>query len=146
MRSITGFTLLAVLALATPALANMGGSSTPEPKQPSGSAEPGSSMVQAHRAAGRARLWRRVQRDREGEEGRGREEGQERGEALPKALERAQKAVENDTAYHEAWNLVGYASRKLGKHDEAVAAYQKCLGCASTTRRRGSISARPISR
>lgn len=44
-----------------------------------------------------------------------------------KALDRALRATENDTTYHEAWNLVGYATRKLGRHPEALAAYARCL-------------------
>ncbi len=44
-----------------------------------------------------------------------------------KALERGEEAVKLDPAYHEAWNLVGYCSRKLGDYDKAFAAYEKCL-------------------
>jgi len=44
-----------------------------------------------------------------------------------KALDRALRATEYDTTYHEAWNLVGYANRKLGKYDQALAAYGHCL-------------------
>src|SRR5215831_3940666 len=34
-----------------------------------------------------------------------------------KALERVENAVSLDPNYAEAWNLVGYASRKLGDYD-----------------------------
>jgi len=44
-----------------------------------------------------------------------------------RALERGEKAVALDARYHEAWNLVGYAARKLKDYDRAVAAYQRCL-------------------
>ena len=44
-----------------------------------------------------------------------------------KALDRALRATEYDTTYHEAWNLVGYSSRKLGKLHDALAAYARCL-------------------
>ncbi len=44
-----------------------------------------------------------------------------------KALEHAQHAADLDAKYHEAWNLVGYCSRKLGDYDKAFAAYDKCL-------------------
>lgn len=44
-----------------------------------------------------------------------------------KALDRALRATEFDSTYHEAWNLVGYSSRKLGKLDAALAAYARCL-------------------
>ncbi len=44
-----------------------------------------------------------------------------------RALERGERAVGLDSTYHEAWNLVGYAARKLGNYDKAFAAYDKCL-------------------
>jgi tetratricopeptide (TPR) repeat protein len=44
-----------------------------------------------------------------------------------KVLERVQDAVALDSTYAEAWNLVGYASRKLGDYDKAFAAYDRCL-------------------
>jgi tetratricopeptide (TPR) repeat protein len=44
-----------------------------------------------------------------------------------KAVDRGRQACEYDPTYHEAWNLVGYASRKLGKYDDALTAYSTCL-------------------
>ena len=44
-----------------------------------------------------------------------------------KALERVQHATELDPNYHEAWNMVGYCSRKLGDYPTAFTAYQKAL-------------------
>ena len=44
-----------------------------------------------------------------------------------KALERGERAVELDANYYEAWNLVGYASRKLGDYPKAFSSYDKCL-------------------
>src|SRR5262249_9122694 len=44
-----------------------------------------------------------------------------------KGLDRVQDAVALDSTYAEAWNLVGYASRKLGDYDKSFAAYQRCL-------------------
>lgn len=44
-----------------------------------------------------------------------------------KALERVENAVSLDPTYAEAWNLVGYASRKLGDYDKSFNAYDKCL-------------------
>lgn len=44
-----------------------------------------------------------------------------------RALERGEKAVTLDEKYAEAWNLVGYAARKLKNYDRAVEAYQRCL-------------------
>lgn len=47
-----------------------------------------------------------------------------------RALDRALRAAELDTAYHEAWNLAGYAARRLGDYDRALAAYGRCLRLA----------------
>jgi tetratricopeptide (TPR) repeat protein len=44
-----------------------------------------------------------------------------------KALDRAERATELDSTYHEAWNLAGYSARKLGNYDKALAAYDHCL-------------------
>src|SRR5207245_8409152 len=44
-----------------------------------------------------------------------------------RALDSAEEAVQLDPKYYEAWNAVGYASRKLGKYDDALKAYGTCL-------------------
>lgn len=44
-----------------------------------------------------------------------------------RAIERAEKSIALDSTYHQAWNLVGYASRKLKDYDRALSAYQRCL-------------------
>lgn len=44
-----------------------------------------------------------------------------------RALERCRRAVQYDERYHEAWNLIGYTSRKLNDYDSAFQAYEKCL-------------------
>jgi tetratricopeptide (TPR) repeat protein len=38
-----------------------------------------------------------------------------------------EQAVQLDPTTHEAWNLLGYTSRKLGNYQEALAAYDKAL-------------------
>lgn len=38
-----------------------------------------------------------------------------------------EQAVQIDPASHEAWNYLGYTSRKLGHYQEALAAYEKAL-------------------
>ena len=48
-------------------------------------------------------------------------------ELYGKALARFKEAVELDATLHEAWNYVGYTSRKLGNYDDALAAYGKAL-------------------
>jgi tetratricopeptide (TPR) repeat protein len=44
-----------------------------------------------------------------------------------KALDRVEHATELDPNYHEAWNMVGYCSRKLGDYPKAFSAYEKAL-------------------
>lgn len=44
-----------------------------------------------------------------------------------KAIEHFKKAVERDPGYHEAWNMLGYSYRRLGRLGEAFQAYDTCL-------------------
>jgi len=44
-----------------------------------------------------------------------------------RAMDSAEEATKLDDRYHEAWNLVGFAARKLGDYDKAFASYEKCL-------------------
>src|SRR5258705_3068420 len=44
-----------------------------------------------------------------------------------KALKKFQEAADMDPAYYEAWNMVGYCSRKSGDLKRSFAAYEKCL-------------------
>lgn len=46
---------------------------------------------------------------------------------LKRALERSRRAVELDSTYTEAWNLVGFTSRKLGDYPAAFAAYRTAI-------------------
>jgi tetratricopeptide (TPR) repeat protein len=44
-----------------------------------------------------------------------------------RALDRLTRATELDSTYYEAWNMVGYSSRKLKQYDASLAAYDRCL-------------------
>ena len=44
-----------------------------------------------------------------------------------RALDRAMRATEYDTTYHEAWNLAGFAARKLGNYPKSLAAYRTSI-------------------
>lgn len=44
-----------------------------------------------------------------------------------RALADCQEAVAIDSTYHEAWNLIGFASRKLGDYPHSLAAYRTAL-------------------
>jgi len=43
------------------------------------------------------------------------------------ALAKFQQATTLDPSLHEAWNYVGYTSRKLGHYDDALTAYDRAL-------------------
>jgi tetratricopeptide (TPR) repeat protein len=44
-----------------------------------------------------------------------------------RALDRCQRAVELDSTYAEAWNLIGFTSRKLGDYPHSFSAYRVAL-------------------
>lgn len=44
-----------------------------------------------------------------------------------RAADRAQSAAELDSTYHEAWNLLGFAARKLGDYPKSLAAYRTSI-------------------
>ncbi len=117
--------------LAVPALASMGGGGGGSaPSMPSSSTDPASTdgptvRQQAERAYGDA--YSEIAKAKKDLADKKDDNAKKR---FTKALGRAREAVGLDSTYHEAWNLVGYASRKLGKYDDAVAAYQTCLGIA----------------
>lgn len=48
------------------------------------------------------------------------------------ARERFQAATQADASLKEAWNLVGYTSRRLGDYDASLAAYEKALALNPT--------------
>ncbi len=52
---------------------------------------------------------------------------QNAGKRLRRARERAARAVDLDSTFYEAWNLVGYSARKTGDYPSAFAAYERCL-------------------
>jgi tetratricopeptide (TPR) repeat protein len=47
--------------------------------------------------------------------------------AYTAALQKFLKATELNASMHEAWNYVGYTSRKLGNYNDAVLAYDRAL-------------------
>ena len=118
------------LMLATPALASFGGGpSTPAPT-PSTSSNPAADASKSGLTSRQdAERWyhdayediQKAQADVVAKRDKNAEKRFRRG------LERGDKAVALDSTYHEAWNLVGYAARKLKDYDRAVAAYERCL-------------------
>ena len=115
-----------VAVLATTAAANMGGSPPPEPAAPpQGEIKPTESQTARQQAeqlyGGAYDDVAKANKDLAG----GKEKNAQK--KLKHALERAADAVALDSTYHEAWNLVGYASRKLGDYPRSLAAYDHCL-------------------
>jgi len=43
------------------------------------------------------------------------------------ALTKFRGATQNDSRLHEAWNYLGYTSRRLGNYDDALVAYERAL-------------------
>lgn len=122
---------LAVLMLAaitaSPSSASMGGGS-PAPSAPSSSntpmagAQPLTPRQEAERLYGDA--YDDIAKAKtELAEGKGKNATKR----FRRALERAKHAVELDATYFEAWNLIGYASRKLDDRPGAVVAYGRSL-------------------
>ena len=125
MRSpiLTAAVLVAVLA--TAAAANMGGSPPPEPSTPQGDIRPTEAMTprqQAQQLYGGAY-------DDIAKAGKDLADGKEKNaqKKFKRALDRSQQAVALDPSYYEAWNLVGYASRKLSDYPRSLEAYDRCL-------------------
>jgi tetratricopeptide (TPR) repeat protein len=114
--------------LASPAVFAMG--SKPEPTEPSSPPSTSSGMpsdesgprLEAERsyADGYDQVTK-AKKDLEAGKGKNAEK------KFKKALERVEHATELDPNYHEAWNMVGYCSRKLGDYPKAFSAYQKAL-------------------
>lgn len=127
IRPALAATLLVSLA-AAPALASFsGGGSTPPPAPSSSSTPP--SGVQAPTTRQEAERFYGDAYNDVAKAKQAVEQGKDKDatKRFKRALERGQKAVELDSTYHEAWNLVGYASRKLVDYAGAVAAYERCL-------------------
>lgn len=125
-------TTLPLLA-AAPALASMTGGSSPAPpppppQNPSGATSSTDATVDpsARQKAERAysEAYDQIAKAKDDLEAGKDKNAQKK---FKKALDSAKEAVGLDDKYYEAWNAVGYASRKLGNYDDALKAYDKCL-------------------
>ena len=114
-----------IAALAAPALASMGGSPAPEPASNppnevrSESVSPRQQAEQLYGSAyddiAKANLDAAGGKDKNAQK------------KFKRALERATSATALDSNYFEAWNLVGFAARKLSDYPRSLAAYGRCL-------------------
>ena len=119
--------------VAVPALASMGGGgSKPEQPPPSSSNPSSSSASESDDSSSPRKQAERSYADAYEQVGKGNADlanskAKDAQKKFKKALADAQEAVQLDPKYHEAWNLVGYTSRKLGDYDGALKAYATCL-------------------
>ncbi len=123
-RLLTTIALSATLA--TPALANMGGSPPPEPAaSPQTEVRPTATLTPRQQAeqlyGGAYDDVTKANQDLANHKDKNAEK------KLKRALQRAQDAVALDSTYFEAWNLVGFASRKLADYPRSLSAYGRCL-------------------
>jgi tetratricopeptide (TPR) repeat protein len=120
---------LALALIATPVFADYG--SPPPRTEPPPGAAPGAAQADQAEQTPRQQAERQfssayddvVKAGRDLENGR-QENAQKR---FRRALDRLQQAVELDSTYHEAWNLIGFTSRKLGDYPRSFAAYRTAL-------------------
>jgi tetratricopeptide (TPR) repeat protein len=114
-----------LVAFASPALADMGGAPPPEPSAPKGDFPTTEAMTprqQAERLYGDAY-------DEIAKANKDLADGKDKNaqKKLKHAIDRAQDAVKLDSTYAEAWNLIGYAARKLSDYPRSLAAYERSL-------------------
>lgn len=126
--------VLLALALASPAFASFGRGDKESPSPPK-SSDPTSDAIKEANGGNRseAEKWYHdafddVQKAKSALEAKKDKDAEKR---FRRALERGEKATTLDPKYYEAWNLVGYANRKLKDYDRAVASYQRCLDIKS---------------
>ena len=121
--------VLLALALASPAFASFGRGDKESPSPPKSSDPTQDAIKEATGNRGEAEKWYHdafddVQKGKSALEAKKEKDAEKR---FRRALERGEKATALDPKYYEAWNLVGYANRKLKEYDRAVASYQRCL-------------------
>jgi tetratricopeptide (TPR) repeat protein len=127
----TTIAALATLIIALPALASMSSPPSTPPPQPQSATPAGDAPAEASQASGRQKA-ERLYADAYEDVAKAKQEldkGKEKNaqKKFKSALESADQATRLDDKYHEAWNLVGFASRKLGDYDRALKAYDRCL-------------------
>ena len=125
--------VLMALVLASPAFASFGRGGDSSPTPPKSNDPTQDAIKQANGNRGEAEKWYHdafddVQKAKSALDDKKDKDAEKK---FRRALERGQRALEIDSTYYEAWNLVGYTSRKLKDYDRAVASYQRCLAIKS---------------
>jgi len=128
IRPLFAITLVSLLAVPA-AYASFGsGSSNPPPTPSSGETPNADASAEATPRQRAERLYGDAYDDvtkARGEADAGKTKNAEK--RYRRALDHAKEAAQLDTNYVEAWNLIGFASRKLNDYPSSLAAYQRCL-------------------
>jgi tetratricopeptide (TPR) repeat protein len=130
MRSRTLPLSLTLLLVASVAMADYG-SPPPPPPSPSSTRMPGGSPSEDEAASAR-RSAEKYFADAYGDVVKGGKEADKgkkdnADKRYRRALERSRMAVQLDSTYFEAWNLIGFTSRKLGDYPNSFSAYRVAL-------------------
>jgi len=115
-----------IISFASSASANMGGSSAPEPAS---TARPEVKNGEALTPRQQAEQLYGGAYDDIAKAGVDAANGKDKNaqKKYRRALDRATEAVAMDSTYFEAWNLAGYAARKLGDFPRSLSSYSRCL-------------------
>lgn len=128
MRLRLVFPLLASALITSAAVADYG-SPPPQPTPSAPAPSPGSPEEAAFNARHEAERYFSDGYSDVAKAGKDLEKGKKDNAAkkYQRARERCQKAVQLDSTYYEAWNLVGFTSRKLGDYPHSFEAYRTAL-------------------
>jgi tetratricopeptide (TPR) repeat protein len=130
MRIRSGVIVLVLsAAVVAPCLASISGAPKPDPPTSTSPGVPPAGSTQASGPRQEAELAYALAYEEVGKAKKDLADGKAKNaeKKFKRALERGERAVALDAKYHEAWNLIGYTSRRLGQLDKAFAAYEKCL-------------------
>lgn len=127
MRAPLLLSFAAAVLIAVPAAAEYGSPPPAPQKQPSSmSSSPEEAAVSAHQQAERYYIDGYGDVTKAGKEAaKGKQDSALK--RYRRALERCQQAVQLDSTYYEAWNLVGFTSRMLKDYPASFAAYRTAL-------------------
>lgn len=126
MRFRSHAAVLVLAAFAAPVLANPGGGSRPDP-MPSSSTDFRPSDEQTPRQKAEQLYGDAYDDVARGNNDLKDNKAKNAEKKFRRALDRATQATQLDSMYFEAWNLVGYTSRRLGDYSSSFAAYARCL-------------------
>ncbi len=125
---LTIATIVAVLLVAPAVLPAAGSSSKPEPP-PAPEATPQQLAVAAYNEGleFRDKAWKLEEEAAAGKGGKATKKAMKAQTAFNNAIERFRVAVEGKPDFFEAYSSLGYALRKTGRYEDALAAYDRAL-------------------